>query len=221
MFGLFLIVVIVVLGYAVFQNYRKLARAEEAQRAEAFDKACLYVLYNRLSFDEVQKLSLLAGRYMDRLVLISTLKQLRESIDLALGSMNRDTATSRMEFAENCVQEIDNADPFAASPHILDEIHVALTEAQNKFKTVVHVNASRGHAAKAASLKTDKAKRKHLHFAREEIQLGLTAGQGDLAVLKAELAAIDAKIAEVGVLERPNAVGRGSAPNAGEQLGER
>lgn len=176
------------------------AKAKALAWQEAFDALLLHTLRTRLTQEEVLRLSEpLHRQYPMHCMVFTGVKSIRESIDMALGSKNRETAESRMTYAAELVERIINEEVplIAVSPYVLDEIRTTLKDTQEKFKTVVHINASRGHVEKALSLKTDKAKRKHFGFAVEEIAKGLATGRGDAVALASALASVEERISQL------------------------
>ena len=189
MVGFLLLCAILVSSWMYIVTRRK------ATKKRAFDDLALRVLRNRLPMDELSKI-MTATRGIDfqHSSLIGSLKQIGESIDLALGSKNREIAESRMQFAIERGEDVVKNYSQVVSPYVISQVTYIISEAQSKFNTQLYINISSGCIAKAEKLKSDKGKLKHLELAKSAIEEGISLGKGDLEVLDRALRTVDGMI---------------------------
>ena len=108
-------------------------------------------------------------------------------MDIALASKNRDTARSRMALAEQILAECSDRDADLMTPATTAAIKDLVEFEQRTFHTDVYLNEARTHRAKAAELKTAKARTKHRQRAQEIIAEGLNDPRSDKDALNAFL----------------------------------
>lgn len=96
---------------------------------------------------------------------------IRESIEIALRSKNAETAASRWETVEEMARVLVREHNLA--PEELQPINAKISAARTEFRTVRYINEAQGFIDKAASVKTAKAKEKHMTAARDVIERGL------------------------------------------------
>lgn len=190
----------VILLFLLLAIARKFSRGRKAAAEQkSFDDLAILILNNRLSPDGLSEL----GRGIRHLgwhhsTLIGNLKQIRESVDLALTSKNRDVAESRMEFAIERGNDVVKNHWECVSPYVISQMKDVISEAQSKFKTQLHINISNGCIEKATGLKTNKGKLKHLALAKDAIEEGIALGVGDLQALNRALQSVNGMIAVLG-----------------------
>lgn len=191
-FGLLFLCAVLVACWIYFANRKR------ATKQKAFDDLAILVLHNRLSADDLSKImSAVKNLGSHHLTLMGSLKQIRESIDLALGSKDREVAESRMQFAiERCADVVKNYSQLV-SPHVISQVTDIISATQSKFNTQLYLNISSGCIAKAEGLKSDKGKLKYLELAKKIIEEGISLGKGDLEALSHALQAVDGMISEL------------------------
>ncbi len=114
-------------------------------------------------------------------------QMLGESLNLALNSKNRDTAESRMKFAEENYFKIKSLFASAAREGTLAEIEKTFAESKTNFHTNLYINVAAGYVEKAKKLKSEKAREKYFLLASQVLQEGRNDPYSNKAVLDQKL----------------------------------
>lgn len=125
------------------------------------------------------------GRDYRKAQFIRALQIVRDSLDIALASKKRDVSESRLSAAEELANEIRRDYLDLMTPETRSVVLAEIGVDANRCHTAIYVNAAKAAIEKAATMKTAKAREKHLDIARQHIADGWADPDSDKTALAA------------------------------------
>lgn len=190
---LYFLAFVVVVVAAAFALRRSADKNEQAEaQAGAMEQLFAHCLSGSMTYEDHAKLAA-AGfpqKFPGQFAALALLKQFQESVYAALHSRDPETARSRMAFAAQVHAQLRASHGATLGPTIMGQVDSILLDTQERHKTAVHLNAAELHTLHALTLKTSKAKARHLEKALAVIDAGIAEGTGDIAALNAEREAV-------------------------------
>ncbi len=180
---------VAVVGFSLFLRMTK-----RRKQQEACGQLALFVLRNQLPWQEEKKLcAKLAKKNFQVAALLRNLQILRESIEIALTSKNRETAESRLNVARQAFERVRKEQARLVKPEVFSEILSAITRLEKEFPTKLCLNLAQGHLDRAEKVKTEKSRGKYIKLAREALTEGINSGKCQLPELKAALKKLNSR----------------------------
>lgn len=163
-----------------------IAKAQRERESDDFQQLVLRTLRNRMPPDEAKRINVsLMGRDFRKAQLIRALQIIRDSFDIALAGKNRDVSESRLTSAKQFADEIRRDYLDLMTPETRSAVLTEIARDVSRCHTAIYVNAAKAAIEKAATMKTAKAKARHLDSARQHIADGQTDPNSDKAALAA------------------------------------
>ncbi len=116
-----------------------------------------------------------------------------ESMDIALRSKNKETATSRYELSVIKFDEIRSAYIDLFDTETFNRIKDFMSDNSRAFHTKIYTNPAKAHIEKTKKLKTIKAKSKYINLAKELLNEGLgdpNSNKSEIQLLMNEVSAL-------------------------------
>jgi hypothetical protein len=169
------IIMALVVALSVFGFFTARAkRTREREQREAITQEAYKAVLERRGEIETARALEAVGRFSPQTrMYLRQLQLMLGYIDSALTSKKEDAAERQIKAARETYRRILSDYGQALADDGLDALRSMIEDAEREFHTVSYLNVAQGYLDKAATLKTDRSKRKYWDLAREKLEEGL------------------------------------------------
>ena len=160
---------------------------------EAFQDLLIATAESGLSDTETKSSMRLFRNHPKHAETFRDVQLLHSSLEIAFKTASLETANSRIEVAKECLTRIMSAPSTVIDSSVANGIRGMFEFSVTELATAKYLHQARAQRGKAVSMKTPKARQRHLMAARETIALGLADTEADEEELISFLATLPDK----------------------------